>query len=103
MKTPTTRVVIPTGSETILLVDDETSILELGSLMLQRYGYQVLAAEDGLKALEVYRNRAAEIDLVILDLGMPKMSGQRCLNELPQNQSRSQGCGGQWVFLAWTG
>ena len=70
------------GSETILLVDDEMGILELGRLMLQSYGYTVITAEDGLNALEVYKSHASNIDLVLLDLGMPKMSGQRCLGEL---------------------
>ena len=70
------------GSETILLVDDETSILKLGEQMLSRYGYTTLAAASGEEALEVYRQRRAGIDLVILDLVMPGMDGNRCLKEL---------------------
>jgi CheY-like chemotaxis protein len=70
------------GSETILLVDDEPSILKLGEQMLSRYGYTTLAAASGEEALEVYRQGRAGIDLVILDLVMPGMDGNRCLKEL---------------------
>ena len=50
--------------------------------MLSRYGYTTLAAASGEEALEVYRQRRAGIDLVILDLVMPGMDGNRCLKEL---------------------
>jgi two-component system cell cycle sensor histidine kinase/response regulator CckA len=70
------------GRETILLVDDEEMIRKVGSAILARYGYQVLLAEDGQHAVEVYREHAAGIDLVILDLMMPRMSGRDAFRRL---------------------
>jgi DNA-binding NtrC family response regulator len=70
------------GSETILLVDDEESILNLGRKILEEYGYTVLMAGDGESALEAYRQEQRQIDLVILDLIMPGIGGRRCLDEL---------------------
>jgi signal transduction histidine kinase len=63
------------GRETILLVDDEAIILEVGGRMLRQLGYHVLAAESGAEALEVYRSHNAPIHLVIFDMIMPGMSG----------------------------
>lgn len=63
------------GTETVLLVEDETAVLEVNSKMLQRLGYQVLAADCGQKALELYKDKKDEIDIVVLDLIMPGMDG----------------------------
>jgi CheY-like chemotaxis protein len=70
------------GNETVLLVDDEAMIRNLGRTILQRYGYRVLLAEDGQEALDIYQREAGHIDLVILDLTMPRLSGQDTLREL---------------------
>ncbi len=70
------------GDETVLLVDDERSILDVGQEILEQYGYRVIKATSGEEALEVYDRQGGGIDLIILDLGMPGMGGQRCLNEL---------------------
>jgi len=70
------------GDETILLVDDEEFIRELGVDVLGQAGYTVLAASNGEKALEVFRREQAHIDLIILDLIMPGMGGSKCLEEL---------------------
>ena len=70
------------GNETILLVDDEEFIRELGVDVLGRAGYTVLTANNGENALELYRQERARIDLVILDLIMPGMGGSKCLEEL---------------------
>jgi PAS domain S-box-containing protein len=70
------------GNETILLVDDEEFIRELGTDVLGRAGYQVLTAADGEIGLELYRQKPGRIDLVILDLIMPGMGGSKCLEEL---------------------
>jgi DNA-binding NtrC family response regulator len=72
------------GSETILLVDDEAIIRNLGRTILQRYGYQVLLAEDGQDALDIYRRKAGQINLVILDLTMPRLSGRDTFHQLLQ-------------------
>ena len=73
---------LPGGSETILLVDDEESLLSLGAEMLERFGYRVLTARDGEEALKQYREKRDEISLIILDLIMPGMGGKHCLEEL---------------------
>lgn len=70
------------GSETILLVDDDKLIRDVGSRILQRVGYTVITASTGKEALEVYRSGSEEIDLVLLDLIMPEMGGARCLEGL---------------------
>jgi len=70
------------GRETILLVDDEEVIRDVGEATLTRYGYTVLTAADGDIALERYRREQQRVDLVILDLVMPKMSGKKCLEAL---------------------
>jgi len=70
------------GAETILIVDDEADILDIGQNTLEQFGYTVLMARSGEEAVETYSRRGREIDLVILDLGMPGMGGERCLREL---------------------
>jgi PAS domain S-box-containing protein len=69
----------PTSADqpkTILLVDDEEMIRELARVVLESGGYRVLEACDGEQAIEVYCSRSADIDLTILDLTMPRLSGQ---------------------------
>jgi PAS domain S-box-containing protein len=63
------------GSETLLLVDDQESIREVSQDMLTALGYHVLLAESGGEAIEIFKKRKAEIELVILDMIMPEMSG----------------------------
>jgi PAS domain S-box-containing protein len=70
------------GTETILLVDDEPLIRDLGRTILQQGGYRVLLAEDGKAALDLYRREREHIDLVILDLTMPQLSGRETLRKL---------------------
>ena len=70
------------GTETILLVDDDHFIRELGEEMLCRFGYRVVAASDGESALEIFREQKESISLVILDLIMPGMGGHKCLEEI---------------------
>ncbi len=67
---------------TILLVDDETMIRQFTTAVLAKAGYEVLLAEDGEKALELYEANHDRIDLVILDAVMPRLSGQETLREL---------------------
>ncbi len=74
--------VVQSGEETILLVDDDPSIREIGQELLERYGYRVLLAESGEEALLRFGAHPGDIDLIILDLGMPGMGGYRCLTEL---------------------
>ncbi len=67
---------------TVLMVDDEVMLLTLGRKMLERMGFAVLTAADGHEALELYRERKHEIDLVILDMTMPNMGGHEAFVEL---------------------
>jgi len=73
---------IKRGSETILLVDDDEKIRDLGKEMLTRFGYSVLSACDGESALEFYKEGYDRVDLILLDLNMPGMGGARCLEKL---------------------
>jgi len=71
-----------TGHETILLVDDEPMIRELGRAILGRQGYRVILAEDGAIGVDTYQKQGEQIDLVILDLSMPNLSGKEALRQL---------------------
>jgi PAS domain S-box-containing protein len=70
------------GTGWILVVDDEPSVLEVCRSMLESLGWQVLAARDGLQAVEVFRDNAARIACVVLDLSMPGRDGLATLEEL---------------------
>jgi CheY-like chemotaxis protein len=70
------------GKGTILLVDDEESLLALGARMLEHLGSTVVTAGDGLQAVDLYRARCKEIDLVLMDLTMPNMDGAEAFGEL---------------------
>ncbi len=70
------------GTETVLIVDDEKLVIDVGSQMLSKLGYQVLVANNGDEAIEIYRTRQDSIKLVILDMIMPKMSGSETFDRL---------------------
>jgi len=72
------------GSEVLLLVDDEEMILEIGKDMLEKLGYQVIIAPNGKKALEIYERDQNKIDMVILDMIMPDMSGSETYDRLKE-------------------
>lgn len=65
----------PSGTETILIVEDEEQVRELLLAVLHSKGYRVLAAEDGPHAVRLYGERRPDIDLVISDMGLPGLSG----------------------------
>jgi DNA-binding NtrC family response regulator len=67
------------GKETILLVDDEEMVRDLGNEILHKYGYHVISASDGEKALAIWGEKRREIALVILDLVMPNLGGAATL------------------------
>jgi len=73
---------MPGGKETILLVDDESIILDVGTNMLERFGYRIITAKSGEQALDLFQEGNEDFDLVILDINMPGMGGNRCLKEL---------------------
>jgi PAS domain S-box-containing protein len=64
-----------TGSGTILIIDDEPHVREMCRDMMGALGYSVLLAENGMAGIQTYRNRQQDVDLVILDMIMPKMGG----------------------------
>lgn len=70
------------GNETILLVDDEQVLREIGRQILTGAGYTVFTVPNGEEALKLYKQDPGRFDLVLLDLGMPGMGGRRCLKEL---------------------
>ncbi len=66
------------GTGTILIVDDESIMRTTCRAILEGYGYEVLLAEDGIQGLELFKREVDRIDLVILDMVMPKMNGRDC-------------------------
>lgn len=74
------------GSETVLLIDDEELILEVGEAMLEALGYNVIIAPDGGQAIELVEQKGAEIELVILDLIMPGLEGGKVFDRIREIQ-----------------
>ncbi|MDP4978286.1 MAG: response regulator [Desulfobacterales bacterium] len=72
------------GTETILLIDDEKMIIEVGRKMMESLGYVVVAAGKGDEALTLYRKRHDHIDLIILDMIMPYMGGKEVFNRIKE-------------------
>jgi two-component system cell cycle sensor histidine kinase/response regulator CckA len=77
---PAPRVVPKCG--TVLVVDDEPAVRRATTRMLERLGLRTLAAADGQQALALYDQHADEIGLVVLDMGMPGMTGSDVFREL---------------------
>lgn len=77
-----TEEIVPGGTETILLVDDETSLLKMGKNQLERFGYRVITKTDPLKALEAFKGNPSWFDLVITDMTMPGMTGDRLAEKI---------------------
>jgi len=78
---------VMTSSRTVLLVDDEEVVLDVGAQMLQHFGYAVLPAANGQEALQIYAENKEKIDLVILDMVMPDMGGRVVYDRLKQCNS----------------
>ncbi len=70
------------GRETVLLVDDEELILDVGQQMLSKLGYNVLIARNGEEAVDIYEKMGESIAIVILDMIMPRMSGGAVFDRL---------------------
>jgi len=73
------------GNQTVLIVDDEDLILKMGETILSAYGYRVLTATGGQKALDLLNTDNGPIDLVITDLVMPGMSGRQLVEQIQKN------------------
>ena len=80
---PTTQISIRGGTETILLVEDERSVRELVSRVLQKYGYKILPVGNGVEALETWNQHKNEISMLFTDLVMPdNMNGRELAEKL---------------------
>lgn len=70
------------GNETILIVDDQETVWDFLIEALQRLGYAILLADNGEDAVEIYRENPHEIDLVLLDMVMPKLGGHAAFYQI---------------------
>jgi two-component system cell cycle sensor histidine kinase/response regulator CckA len=75
---------LPGSGELILVVDNEPQIRYVTQALLESHNYQVLTAGDGVEAIAIYQAKADEIDAVLMDMRMPKMSGAIALAALQQ-------------------
>jgi two-component system, cell cycle sensor histidine kinase and response regulator CckA len=79
LKNMTEETIVPDkilkGAETVLLVDDQEAVINVGKAILRTLGYTVIMAKNGKEAMEIYERDKEKIDLVILDMIMPGMGG----------------------------
>jgi CheY-like chemotaxis protein len=73
---------IPTGSGLVFVVDDEEVMRKTASNILEKLGYDVIFAEDGEEAVEIYKENYRDIKVVLLDMAMPRMSGKDAYVEM---------------------
>ena len=73
---------IMTGNETVLIIEDDDEFRKVESAILEKLGYKVYMAPDGIEGIEIFKAKENEINLVILDLIMPKMNGWETLSEM---------------------
>jgi CheY-like chemotaxis protein len=72
------------GKETVLLVDDEEMIIDIGEQMLKTLGYNVLIARSGKEAIELYKESRDKIDMVLLDMVMPGVGGGETYDKMKE-------------------
>ncbi|MDJ0764715.1 MAG: response regulator [Myxococcota bacterium] len=77
-----TEIVVPSGTETILLVEDESAVRQLASQQLKKQGYDVLEAKDAKEAIDLFKRYEEKIDLLFTDIVMPGMSGMKLSEHL---------------------
>lgn len=75
------------GNETILIVEDEEELREIASEMLSMLGYNVLLASNGEKGIDIFKEKADDIHLVIIDVVMPKIGGRETYEEMKKIKS----------------
>jgi len=73
---------IPTGSERILFIDDEAALTNAGKHLLEALGYEVVTQTSSVEALELFRSQPDQFDLVITDLTMPALTGDKLAEEM---------------------
>jgi two-component system, cell cycle sensor histidine kinase and response regulator CckA len=83
---PSSHAAPPPSHETILVVEDDAQVRSLLRRVLSKVGYDVLLADNGLSALEIWQSRPGPIDLVVTDVVMPKMSGKDLVSRLSESQ-----------------
>ena len=76
------------GTETILFAEDEEAVRRLAKNILEEYGYTVIAAEDGADAIRKYRASERPIDLLVLDVMMPKKTGKAVYDEIKKKKRK---------------
>ncbi|MEW5806829.1 MAG: PAS domain S-box protein [Acidobacteriota bacterium] len=76
------------GRETILIVEDEEALREVLRELLIPLGYRVLEAQDGMEAIALYKDKASSVDLIILDIGLPRVSGDQVFVKLKEINSQ---------------
>jgi len=74
--------VVNGSGETILLVDDELSVIETGKAVLESLGYRLLTAQNGAEAVAIFKKKQGKIDLILMDVVMPVMGGDEAANEI---------------------
>jgi PAS domain S-box-containing protein len=94
---PATDLIVPaaapapaTGTATILLADDEDIVRRMAAMVLRQHGYNVLEAADGKQAVRAFAEEGAHIDLAVLDLTMPVLSGQDAFREIVQSHPNAR-------------
>jgi PAS domain S-box-containing protein len=73
---------LPTGTERILLIDDEGSLVKMAKQILERHGYTVIGKTNSVEALKLFQQEPGQFDLVITDMAMPKIGGDQLAKEL---------------------
>jgi PAS domain S-box-containing protein len=86
-RSETTDVEMPGGNEIILVVEDEEQVRRLVVQILERAGYRVLVAADGLQAVALVRSQNVTVDLAVLDVVMPGLGGPETYTELLKHQA----------------
>ena len=76
------HVLNPRTTGTVLIVDDTKAILDVTTKMFERNGFQVLQAESGNQAIDIYKEYGSKIDLILLDLVMPDMEGDEVFDKI---------------------
>ncbi|PYJ12136.1 MAG: hypothetical protein DMF06_00600 [Verrucomicrobia bacterium] len=76
----------PDAPRTILLVEDEEMLRDLGVTVLEGEGYRVIAAKDGVEAVELFETHRDEIGLVVCDLGLPRLGGREAFLKMKENK-----------------
>jgi DNA-binding response OmpR family regulator len=79
-----------TGNETVLLVEDDPSIRLLAETALAELGYKVILAHDGMHAIDKFKENRETVDIVVMDMVMPKKSGMEAYQEIKKLQPETK-------------